>query len=356
MWNTGRVDRSKAETFQGVLMRRSVLIVPFVAMSLLAAACGSKASDTGSDTTAAGADTTAAAAAAGEDHQASSEGKETIRIAQNAWTASAINTEIAKQLIEKHIGNKVEVVKIDENTQFAGLAAGDIDAVFEVWPSGVTPDEQKYFDDKQVVNAGPLGVVGQIGWFVPDYVLEKYPTLSSWEGLKDPAVAKAFASAETGDKGRFLATDPSYSQADAVLIKNLNLPFEVKYSGTEAATIAELDSKASAKEPVLMYWWTPTAAAGKYNLKQVPLPKNDGKCFSNEAATCDYPADPMFKAVSAKLAAKDAKVQAFIEKFSLTNDDQLKLLPAVEIDQKPAADIAAEWIAANEATWKAWLG
>jgi glycine betaine/proline transport system substrate-binding protein len=334
-------------------MRRSALTIPFLALSLFAAACGSTSSG--------GSDTTAAAAGASEttmkgaDHQASSEGKETIRIAQNAWTASAINTEIAKQLIEKHLGNKVEVVKIDENTQFTGLAAGDLDAVFEVWPSGVTPEEQKFFDDKQVVNAGPLGVVGQIGWFVPDYVLEKYPTLSSWEGLKDPEVAKAFASAETGDKGRFLATDPSYSQADAVLIKNLNLPFEVKYSGTEAATIAELDSKASAKEPVLMYWWTPTAAAGKYNLKQVPLPKNDGKCFSNEAATCDYPADPMFKAVSAKLAAKDAKVQAFIEKFTLTNEDQLKLLPAVEIDQKPAEEIAGEWIAANESLWTTWL-
>jgi glycine betaine/proline transport system substrate-binding protein len=336
---------------------RKFLAAPFAALMLLAAACGSSSSNSGSDSglesTEPGAtETTAAAAAAA----APSGDKPVIRIAENAWTASAINSEIAKQLIEKNLGNKVEIVKIDENTQFKGLADGDLDFVLEVWPSGVTADEQKYFNDGQVSNVGPLGVIGQIGWFVPDYVVEKFPTLSSWEGFKDAAVAKAFATAETGNKGRFLATDPSYSQADEPLIKNLALPLEVKYSGSEATTIAELDRAVAAKEPIVMYWWTPTAAAGKYKLQNVPLPKNDGKCFSNENATCDYPSDTLFKAASAKLAEKDAAVAAFLNAFTLTNDDQLGTLPAVEIDKKPAAEIAAAWIAANEATWKAWLG
>jgi glycine betaine/proline transport system substrate-binding protein len=331
-------------------LRRTVLSASFVAMSLLAASCGKSATKEAAPADTGVADTTAAPAAA-----APAGGGATIKIAQNAWTASAINTEIAKQLIEKQLGNKVEVVQIDENTQFKGLAAGDLDAVFEVWPSGITADEQKYFDDKQVVNEGPLGVIGQIGWYAPSYVMDKFPSLSTWEGLKDPATAKAFATAETGDKGRFLATDPSYSQADEPLIKNLGLPMEVKYSGSEAATIAELDRASAAKEPIIMYWWSPTAAAGKYNLKNVALPKNDGKCFSNENATCDYPADELFKATSAKLAAKDAKVDAFIKKFTLTNDDQLGMLPSVEIDKKPAADIAADWIKNNESIWKAWF-
>jgi glycine betaine/proline transport system substrate-binding protein len=332
--------------------RRPKMATSFVALSLLAAACGKSATTasapaettgaTGTETTVAG-----AAPAAG--------GGATIKIAQNAWTASAVNTEIAKQLIEKNLGNKVEIVAIDENAQFKGLAAGDLDVVFEVWPSGVVPDEQKYFDDKQVINEGPLGVIGQIGWYTPSYVLEKFPALKSWEGMKDPVTAKAFATAETGDKGRFLATDPSYSAADEPLIKNLQLPFEVKYSGTEAATVAELDRAVSAKEPIVMYWWTPTAATAKYDLKNVTLPKNDGKCFSNDNATCDYPADTLFKAASAKLAAKDAKVEAFIQKFTLSNDDQLGMLPAVEIDKKPAADIAADWISKNESVWKAWF-
>lgn len=332
-------------------MRRTRTFASVLAISLFAAACGSSgsSSDSSSDTIPV---TEAAAAAATE-----SGDKPTIKLVENAWTASAINTAIASELITTQLGNPVEIVKIDENTMFAGLAAGDVDAVLEIWPSGVVADEQKYLDDGSVSNDGPLGVIGKIGWFTPDYVLADYPTLSSWEGLKDPAVAKAFATAETGDKGRFLGTDPSYSQYDEPIIKNLSLPFEVKYSGSEAATVAELDSKVAAKEPVLMYWWTPTAAVGKYNLKNIPLPAHTDACYADpKKADCDYPEDVLFKASSAKLATKDAKVAAFLKKFQLSNEIQLALLPSVEIEKQPAADVAKKWIAENESVWKAWLG
>jgi glycine betaine/proline transport system substrate-binding protein len=39
----------------------------------------------------------------------------------------------------------------------------------------------------------------------------------------------------------------------------------------------------------------------------------------------------------------------------MTTDDQLATLPAVEIDGREAAEVAAEWIAANEAVWSAWF-
>ncbi len=323
---------------------RAALVVLAVAAAVAAAGCSSDSKDT-------------EAAVSGDSVAAAPSGdKPTIKLVENAWTASAVNVEVAKQLIEKNLGNAVEVVKIDENLQFAGLAAGDLDATLEIWPSGVVAEEQKYIDDGQIVNAGPLGAVGKIGWFVPHYVEEQFPQLKSWEGFKDPAVAKAFATAETGDKGRFLGTDPSYSQYDEAIVKNLGLPLQVQFSGSEAATVAELDSRVAAKEPVVMYWWTPTAAVAKYNLKNIALPTYSKECYADPAKiACDYPEDVLFKAISAKLESKDAAVAAFLKKFTLSTEDQLGMLPTVEIDKKPVADVAAEWISANEATWKAWL-
>jgi glycine betaine/proline transport system substrate-binding protein len=300
-------------------------------------------------------------AACGSDDDKSSGGSgdgggETITLARNAWTASAINVEIAKQLIEKELGNEVKLVDIDENAQFAGMESGDIDATLEVWPSGVVEEEQAFIDDGKVVKLGDLGAVGQIGWYVPDYVLKDHPEVATWEGLKDPETAKLFATAETGDQGRFLATDPSYSQYDESIVKQLGLPFEVKYSGSEAATVAELDSKVADKEPVIMYWWTPTAAVAKYGLKEVKLPKYTEECYAEpDTVDCAYPEDVLFKAASAKLKSKDAKVESFLEKFQLTNEDQLSMLPSVEIDKEPAEDVAAKWIKDNEATWKQWF-
>lgn len=323
----------------------------------LVAACGSDdkkadtatstASSTGSSTGAA-TDETAAAATGG--------GTEKIVLVKNSWTASAIDAEIAKQLIETNLGNPVEITAIDENTQYDGLASGKLDACLEVWPSGLSADEQKYFDNGSVVDVGKLGVVGRIGWFVPQYVIDEFPQLKSWEGFKDPEIAAKFASAETGDKGRFLGTDPSYSQADEPIIKNLDLPFQVVFSGSEAATVAEVDSAVAAKKPILLYWWTPTAATAKYNLVEVELPAYTDGCRAVDAdIACGYPEDVLLKAASAKLQAKDAKVWAFLGKFALTNDEQLALLPAVEIDKQDVSDVAAGWIADNEAVWKAWL-
>jgi len=318
---------------KGGTMRSSkkVLIAGFVVVgSLLAAACGSSETTGG--------------------------GTETIRVARNNWTASAIGVEIVKQLIEKQLGNPVEIVDIDESAMFAGLSSGELDANVELWPSGTSAEEQAYIDDKSVVNMGELGVVGKIGWFVPQYVIDKYPSLATWEGLKDPAVAKAFGTAATGANGRFLGMDPSFSQYDEQIISNLKLPFTVQYSGSEAATQAEILALVAKQEPLIMYYWTPSAAVGKYNLKNIALPKPTVDC-AKDSAMCDgdYPEDVLIKVASAKLEAKDAKVFAFFKKFALSTDDQLGFLPGVEIDKRTAADVAAEWIAANESTWSSWF-
>ncbi len=281
---------------------------------------------------------------------------EPIQIVQNAWTASAIEAQIMKQLIESQLCVPAEIVEIDENSMFSGFSDGKVDFVTELWPSGIVADEQAFIDDGSVVNMGPLGTTGQIGWFVPDYVVAEHPELATWEGFKDPTLAKLFATAETGDKGRFLGTDPSYSQLDEPLITNLGLPFDVKFSGSEAATVAELDSAVAEKKPIVMYWWTPTAAVGKYKLVQVKLPDYTAGCADDvEKVACGYPADPLIKLASAKLEKKNPKVWSRVQKVQITIDQQLELLPQVEIDQQPAADVAKAWIAANEAVWSAWF-
>lgn len=290
------------------------------------------------------------------DSGAGDDANPTITLAVNPWTASALNVEVAKIIIEEHLGNPVEIVSIDENTMFTGMSDGTLDAALEIWPSGVTADEQAFFDDGTVVNIGNLGTVGKIGWFVPDYVIDQYPQLATWEGFQDPELAKLFATAETGDKGRFLGTDPSYSQYDEAIIEQLGLPFQVVFSGSEPATVAELDTRVARGEFIVMYWWTPTAAVAKYNLVNVPLPPYSDECYADPATIdCDYPEDVLFKAASAQLEEKDEDVWNFLRAFTITTEDQLSMLPGVEIDGRDPADVAADWVAANEATWRAWL-
>ncbi len=318
------------------------LLVLLAALALAIAACGGDDDD--------------AAAPAEPDPD-----KPTINLVVNPWTASRLNAEVAKIVIEQELGYPVELTEVNENdAMFTGLADGTLDAVLEIWPSGVTDAEQTYFADGSVVDIGPLGAVGKIGWFVPSYVVEENPDLATWEGYADPANASLFATAETGDLGRFLGTDPSYSQYDEQIIENLGLPLQVVFSGSEPATVAEVDARVAAEEPVLLYWWTPTAAVAKYDLVNVALPPYTDDCGASAAAgdggvDCDYPEDVIFKAASGLLEEKAPDVFALLEAFTITNEDQLEMLPAVEIDGDDPVAVAEKWVQDHEDAWKAWL-
>jgi glycine betaine/proline transport system substrate-binding protein len=101
----------------------------------------------------------------------------TIVLAENPWDGSAANTAVAKILLEEEMGFPVEVRSLDEGATWPAIAAGDVHANLEQWPSGHGADIETYIDSGQIVDAGPLGVVGKIGWWLPTYMVEANPAV-----------------------------------------------------------------------------------------------------------------------------------------------------------------------------------
>jgi glycine betaine/proline transport system substrate-binding protein len=285
--------------------------------------------------------------------------KATIKLAENPWTGSSVNVHVAKILLEQELGYPVEIVTIDENAQWAALASGDLSATLEIWPSGHAENVAQYIDGQKVVeNLGPLGVVGKISWYVPSYLVEQNPAAASWEGLQDPAVAALFATAETGEAGQFLAGDPSWVQYDGDIIKNLGLNFQVVQSGSEQAVLAALDAAYSRQEPLLFYFWTPHSVHAKYELTPVALPAYSAECYAGAESggvACDYPEDALFKAAWSGLAAQSPDAYQLLKNMQYSNDDQIAMIAATELEGKEAAVAAQDWVTANEAVWRAWL-
>ena len=148
-----------------------------VALTLIAAGCGSD-SKSSSDTTSAGSSGGTAAASGGGG------GSEEVRLAVNPWTGSAVNANIAKAVIEKAGIGKVDLVDIDENAMWPAIAKGDtLDGVLEIWPSGHAKDYETYITGKKgIIDGGLLGPDAKIGWYVPQFVVDQHPELATWEG------------------------------------------------------------------------------------------------------------------------------------------------------------------------------
>lgn len=282
------------------------------------------------------------------------EAQATITLVENPWPASALNAQVAKLIIEQELGNRVEIVALDENVQWDAIAAGNADASLEVWPSGHSERIAEYINSLRTVeDGGPLGPVGEIGWYVPRYVVEDNPALASWEGFKD--VAAEFGTAETGVNGRFLGADPSWVQYDEAIIRNLGLPFQVVWTGSEDALLAEVTAAYNRRQPALFYFYSPHAIFQQLDLVQVELPPYSDACYADpEAINCAYPEDQLFKILSAKLAEKDAAVYTFLKNMNYGSDAQIEMLSMLAGGMSEA-EAARAWVEANEAVWRAWL-
>jgi glycine betaine/proline transport system substrate-binding protein len=285
--------------------------------------------------------------------------KPSIKLAENPWTGSAVNVAVAKILLEEQLSYPVEIITIDENAQWPALATGDLSASLEVWPSGHSENIKQYIAEQEVVeNGGALGVLGKIGWYVPTYVVEEHPELTTWEGFRNPELTILFRMSDTGNEGQFLAGDPSWIQYDESIIRNLNLNLQVVFAGSEQALLARLDSAYSRREPLLFYFWTPHSVHAKYDLSEVKLPEYNEECYNRAVSggvDCDYPADILFKIFSKDLKDKTPEAYQFLKNFNYTNEDQIEMMAMVELDKKSAQEAAQAWIKKNEAKWKVWL-
>lgn len=328
-------------------MKKTLLLALLTAALLTLMACGGTAEPTAAPTSG---ETETTATTSGD--------KPTINLIENPWPASELNVRVAQVIIENELGYPVEILALDENVQWDAIAAGDADASLEIWPSGHGERIAQYIEEQKVVaDGGPLGPQGIIGWYVPTYVVTEHPELATWEGYKDPALAALFATAETGDKGQFLAGDPSWVQYDADIINNLGLDLTVVTAGSEDALLAAVSSAYARQEPILFYFYEPHAIFSQFALTRVELPAYTDECYATAdsgGVACAYPTDALMKIFSPALQEKAPDVYALLQNMSYDNDAQISMLGAVN-NGMSTDEAAAQWVEQNKATWEAWL-
>jgi len=321
-------------------------------LSLILAACSSGGGSTAAPAVSAAAPS--AGGAATEAPNASSTGeKGTVKIAINPWVGAEANVAVVKNLLEAKLGYTVEATSLAEEVAWPGFETGEIDAIIENWGH---PDlEKKYITDAKVAqDVGLNGVTGVIGWYVPEWMVAKYPDITDWNNLNK--YADLFKTSESGGKGQFLASDPTFVTNDEALITNLKLDYKAVYSGSEAATITAFQQATEQQTPLIGYFYDPQWLHSKLKLVQVKLPPYTDGCDADpKAVACDYPLYKLNKIVATKFANEGGDAFTLVKNFSWTNEDQNLVADYITNGGMTADEAGAKWVADNEAVWSKWM-
>jgi glycine betaine/proline transport system substrate-binding protein len=339
-------DRPDREGILVVNTRRKFAAVGVVAAAalMLSACAGSSSGDSPSaaPSTSGGGSTAATVAC----------GSTPVQIADNDWVGYEADVAVVDYVLRTKLNCQTKISKLAEQVSWEGFGSGQIDVILENWGH---PDLAKKYitDQKKAVDLGSAGNNGVIGWFVPKWMADKYPDITDWNNLNK--YADLFKTAESGGKGQLLDGSPSYVTNDEALVKNLNLNYAVKYTGSEAGLITALKNATEKNTPLLMYFYTPQWALAKYPVAQVKLPTYTPGCDADlKKVACDYPPYPLNKVARADWVTAGGPAVNFIKNFSWTNDDQNSVAAAI---QGGATDDAAAkaWVDANQAKVDAWL-
>jgi glycine betaine/proline transport system substrate-binding protein len=305
------------------------------------------------------------AAAAGLSLMASSaaavESTDPIRLTLHDWTGQLITTTLMGEVL-KAAGYTVDYVQADYLAQFAGLKTGDLHVAMEMWETTGREAMDEAIATGQVVNLGDTGMYAIEEWWYPAYVKELCPGLPDWQALND--CAHVFATPETAPRGRYLGGPVTWGGFDDERVEALGLDYEVVHAGTDAALFAELESAYQRRAPILLWVYQPHWAQAKYDGEWVEFPAYEPECYEDPAwginpdmvYDCGKPRGPIWKVAWAGLEDKWPGAHAAISAFEVSTEEMAEMIARVDLEGEPMDAVVADWLAANEARWRGWIG
>lgn len=291
---------------------------------------------------------------------------DTITIAEMTWLSASMLAHVTDRILDAGYGCNTEVVPGDTvPTATSMLTKSEPTIAPELWLSTAQSIWDKMQKKGNVVKAGDIfSEGGKEGWWIPDYVAEANPDLKSVTDL--PKFAKTFAEATDPDEGRLYGCPPGWGCEIITnnLFKALDLgkTYELFSPGSGANLKASIARKVTRKEPIVAYYWGPTAVIGKYNLVRLDMPAYDAKKFN--CLTDSKCADPQVSgwkpgevavAVVADLEKKAPAPFAFLSKMQVPNDVVNAVLAWGDDNSAEPDEVAEYFLKNHEDVWTKWV-
>ncbi len=301
--------------------------------------------------------------------EAACPGGKTVRFAGLNWESGEFLTAVARQILERGYGCTTETVPGNTVTLEQALGTDDIQVIAEEWVS-------RSDTWKKAADAGHVRAVGHPfegaseGWYVPDYVVEgpgaTTPDLRDVSQLSQAKYLRLFADSEQPDRGRFLNCPSGWTCEGVNTAKLHAYGLDQRYvdfrPGTGPAMDAAITAAYAQKRPILFYYWSPSAIAGKLKLHRLQEPAWTAACWSDLTSHtgrhdqgCAAPPAEIAYGVSAPFAARAPELVAVLEKATVPIDVLNANLVAIADHHADPDAQALAFLKARPDLWQGWV-
>lgn len=290
-----------------------------------------------------------------------------IDIAEMSWASAAALAHIHAKILEDGYGCEVEIVTGDTVPTSASMIARGQPAIApELWMSAI---EEPWAEAEAAGDVASLGKAIDEGtieaWFIPQYVKDANPDIETAEDVL--ARPELFDDPEDPGQGRLYGCPPGWACeiANAALFEaydmdsNWNL-FSPGSGGGLNASIARAFTR---EEPILFYYWGPTAILGKYDTYQLAMPELDlagYQCNTNPdcadpAVRTEWPSSRVIIGAASWVADEAPNVAEYFSKVAMSNDEINALLAWADDNDADAEATAVHFLETQEDMWTTWV-
>jgi glycine betaine/proline transport system substrate-binding protein len=282
-----------------------------------------------------------------------------VSITEMDWASSAVVTSVASFLMTQGYGCEVQKVPSSTVPALTSLTeTGEPDILTEVWANSTPVYEELLSEGKLVEVTHVLSDGGVEGWWIPKYLAEAHPELTTLEGvMANPELVG----------GRFHDC-PSGWACDTINNNNFKAA-GMADSGIErfqhgsGETLATAIAAAYAdKEPWFGYYWAPTSVLGKYPMVQV-----ETASYNADAHTCNgdencasptlsaYPTAKVVTAVSHAFNEENPDIVALLKNVTFTNAQMGEVLAWQDEKNASYDEAAVYFLTTYKDVWANWL-
>lgn len=292
-----------------------------------------------------------------------------VTISDMNWSSASLIANIDQFILENGFGCEVDLVPGETVPTIASMVEKkQPDIAPELWTNGVKEVLEKGISEGRIIKAGDSLIDGgEEGFWVPAYLVDKYPELKTIEGVKKHA--ELFEHPEDDTISGFYNCPSGWSCqiTGKNLFKALGLAeagFEIVDPGSSAGLSGSIANAYERKKGWFGYYWAPTAILGKYDMVKVDLGADLDmeeylNCTSKEDCedpkVTKHPPSPVNTIVTAKFSKTNPQIMQYLSKRGFKNTDMNKLLAWMEDEQANSEDAMIYFMKNYSDLWKTWV-